>query len=149
MEVCDKKSLMTILWNFCGFPEKPELYGFTESTLLQSKFERKWKSNQTCQTFVAFLENLNFTTELKKQQKLFTVLKQNFRSAVVYTHAVIHFAPDIITLLILHCTMVFLTNFCPVFKIIFDDEKSHWILNEGGNCSLQKYKNLPFFYYFQ
>ena len=39
----------------------------------------------------------------KATKKLFTVLKQNFRSAVVYTHAVIHFAPDIITLLILHC----------------------------------------------
>ena len=41
----------------------------------------------------------------KATKKLFTVLKQNFRSAVVYTHAVIHFAPDIITLLILHCLL--------------------------------------------
>ena len=55
--------------------------------------------------FCGLVENLNVTTEVKKLQKLFTVLKQNFRSAVVYTHAVIHFAPDIITLLILHCLL--------------------------------------------
>jgi hypothetical protein len=80
--------------NFRGLLRKPELY------------DGSIKSNQTCQTFVAFLENLNFTTEVKKAtKKLFTVLKQNFRSAVVYTHAVIHFAPDIITLLILHCLL--------------------------------------------
>ena len=26
---------MKVLWNFCGLPEKPELYGFTESTVLK------------------------------------------------------------------------------------------------------------------
>ena len=61
--------------NFRGLLRKPELY------------DGSIKSNQTCQTFVAFLENLNFTTEVKKSnKKTFHCVKAEFSiCCCVYT----------------------------------------------------------------